>query len=69
MFQQSSVRFTEVRGEGKNTFHVVNCSQEGMLEFNGPMEQCFSRVLFLFIALLFYVHGKHLRSCRDGQLT
>ena len=21
------------------------------------------------IALLFYVHGKHLRSCRDGQLT
>ena len=19
--------------------------------------------------LLFYVHGKHLRSCRDGQLT
>ena len=24
--------------------------------------------LFAF-ALLFYVHGKHLRSCRDGQLT
>ena len=21
------------------------------------------------IVLLFYVHGKHLRSCRDGQLT
>ena len=21
------------------------------------------------IALLFYVNGKHLRSCRDGQLT
>ena len=21
------------------------------------------------VALLFYVHGKHLRSCRDGQLT
>ena len=20
-------------------------------------------------ALLFYVHGKHLRSCQDGQLT
>ena len=20
------------------------------------------------VALLFYVHGKHLRSCRDGQL-
>ena len=22
-----------------------------------------------FVVLLFYVHGKHLRSCRDGQLT
>ena len=22
-----------------------------------------------FVALLFYVHGKHLRSCRYGQLT
>ena len=21
-----------------------------------------------FVDLLFYVHGKHLRSCRDGQL-
>ena len=21
------------------------------------------------VALLFYVHGKHLRLCRDGQLT
>ena len=21
------------------------------------------------VALLFYVHGKQLRSCRDGQLT
>ena len=25
--------------------------------------------LVAFVALLFYVHGKHLRSCRDGQLT
>ena len=23
--------------------------------------------LFVVVALLFYVHGKHLRSCRDGQ--
>ena len=21
------------------------------------------------VVLLFYVHGKHIRSCRDGQLT
>ena len=26
------------------------------------------RVVVVF-ALLFYVHCKHLRSCRDGQLT
>ena len=26
-------------------------------------------LLCLFVALLFYVHSKHLRSCRDGQLT
>ena len=24
---------------------------------------------FVVVALLFNVHGKHLRSCRDGQLT
>ena len=24
---------------------------------------------FVVVALLFYVHGKHLRSYRDGQLT
>ena len=24
---------------------------------------------FVVVALLFYVHRKHLRSCRDGQLT
>ena len=23
----------------------------------------------VLVVLLFYVHGKHLRSCRDGQLT
>ena len=24
---------------------------------------------FVVVVLLFYVHGKHLRSCRDGQLA
>ena len=27
------------------------------------------RRVVVAVALLFYVHGKHLRSCRDGQLT
>ena len=26
-------------------------------------------VVLYCIVLLFYVHGKHLRSCQDGQLT
>ena len=26
-------------------------------------------VVVVVVALLFYVHGKHLRLCRDGQLT
>ena len=25
--------------------------------------------MVVVVALLLYVHGKHLRSCRDGQLT
>ena len=25
--------------------------------------------VIVVVVLLFYVHGKHLRSCRDGQLT
>ena len=29
-----------------------------------------SKIIFhVVVVLLFYVHGKHLRSCRDGQLT
>ena len=28
-----------------------------------------SEIKLLLVALLFYVHGKHLRSCRDDQLT
>ena len=24
--------------------------------------------IIVVVVLLFYVHGKHLRSCRDGQL-
>ena len=26
-------------------------------------------VSVVVVVLLFYVHGKHLRSCRDGQLA
>ena len=26
-------------------------------------------IIVIVVVLLFYVHDKHLRSCRDGQLT
>ena len=29
----------------------------------------FGTIVVVVVVLLFYVHGKHLRSCRDGQLT
>ena len=29
---------------------------------------CYTKLVAV-VVLLFYVHGKHLRSCRDGQLT
>ena len=32
-------------------------------------EYCMPFDFVVVVALLFYVHGKHLRSCRDGQLT
>ena len=31
--------------------------------------KCYVGFVVVVVALLFYVHGKHLRSCRDGQLT
>ena len=32
-------------------------------------ERWVAQVDLLIVDLWFYVHGKHLRSCRDGQLT
>ena len=32
-------------------------------------EKQFRLFVVVVVALLFYVHGKHLRSRRDGQLT
>ena len=38
--------------------------------WNGiKISQILSLLFDFVVVLLFYVHGKHLRSCRDGQLT
>ena len=53
-------------------------SVKGFFEINEDMVQNLLMLEVLFtqdskvvvvVVLLFYVHGKHLRSCRDGQLT
>ena len=32
-------------------------------------QKAYLTVSIVVVVLLFYVHGKHLRSCRDSQLT
>ena len=46
--------------------------KEFWLNLKDPDEAAHNELLHLVVvvvALLFYVHGKHLRSCRDGKLT
>ena len=60
----------------ENTFHALKNRLSSSPILRLPV---FRRIIPLFsertlqvavvVALLFYVHGKHLRSCRDGQLT
>ena len=48
-------------------FHVNKIQfYEGHFRMNMVSESTIPRIT---VVLLFYVHGKHLRSCRDGQLT
>ena len=35
----------------------------------GRVAQSIGPRIVVVVVLLFYVHGKHLRSCRDGHLT
>ena len=39
------------------------------MDFANSTRAAENRSRWICIVLLFYVHGKHLRSCRDGQLT
>ena len=45
----------------------LDASAPGLLTLFCPMDMWTSVVVV--VALLFYVHGKHLRACQDGQLT
>ena len=55
---------------------LINCIIESVTALNcGSLRKGlgftlkFKSDFIVVVALLFYVHGKHLRSCRDGQLT
>ena len=39
------------------------------INYPGQSAKAIGKVCCIVVVLLFYVHGKHLRSCRDGQLT
>ena len=47
----------------------INCTFAEIFIFIRAIVQKYNLVHIVVVALLFYVHGKHLRSCRDGQLT
>ena len=70
---------------GRKTLKKRACRSREVIEVTGPNEIhqfvgilippraaiaiTGTKVLCRDVVLLFYVHGKHLRSCRDGQLT
>ena len=47
-------------------FHHATHPYASSTTTSSPNNSCF---FFVVVVLLFYVHGKHLRPCRDGQLT
>ena len=55
-----------VIGELPNSPYII---KEGVDLLRLNIIQSQKVVVVVVVVMLFYVHGKHLRSCRDGQLT
>ena len=49
--------------------HLIRQKQMRYFKTNNSARVDKSFQIVVVVALLFYIHGKHLRSCRDGQLT
>ena len=47
----------------------VNCIFDIGLKAMIELYECISHFVVVVVVLLFYVHGIHLSSCRDGQLN
>ena len=54
-----------------STLKIPWCIAMGVLAIicSNSFSHCKGDLVVVVVDLLFYVHGKHLRSCRDGQLT
>ena len=57
-------KFNENLSNGKRDMKRIVNSRLNLMTFN-----CDLGSVVVVVVLLFYVHGKHLRSCRDGLLT
>ena len=65
---------TVVLGIGSNSATVIFYSYRpqplcSMQRPPGLSSDYYDRLICCCCCIVFYVHGKHLRSCRDGQLT
>ena len=47
---------------------LLSSNSQFLYLFLAQLYECTGRAIAV-VDLLFYIHGKHLRSCRDGQLT
>ena len=50
-------------------YEFQHFSKTYVLLFFSVPASTYIHTYIVVVVLLFYVHGKHLRSCRDGQLT
>ena len=72
---QFCVLLTMVTEEGKpisQSFDLAKTMLQGTVKGKGKRDErkrWEDFVVVVVVVLLFYVHGKHLRSCRDDQLT
>ena len=68
---RSVENWTRARLGGKVSCKFIRGAPKTFMGYgNGvEMEGTLICCIVVIVALLFYVHGKHLRSCRDGQLT
>ena len=64
MYEPPEQKYLSMKLCGENNSLLRNLEVFGLVTRSSPAE-----TVDAVVVLLFYVHGKHLRSCRDGQLA